>query len=81
MLVEKRRGILWTVVARLWKFVTPISKRIGILPSLGGGVVLMLLGFVVPGILAFSIPLAILGYVLGAACFVFGLLLFARGII
>ena len=81
MLVRARKGLFWSVVARLWKFVTPISNRIGILPSLGGGVVLMLLGFVIPGVLAFSIPLAILGYALGAACFVFGLLLFARGII
>ncbi len=81
MIERKRRGRFWALVARLWKFVTPISLRIGILPSLGGGVALMLLGCITPGIISGSILLAILGYILGAVIFVFGLLLFARGVI
>ena len=81
MLVRNRQGRFWEIVHRLWKFVTPFSLRIGILPSLGGGIALMLLGFITPGILSGSILIAILGYILGAVFFVFGLLLFARGVI
>lgn len=81
MIVRERKGRIWAGIHRLWKFVTPISLRIGILPSLGGGVALMLLGFVIPGVFAVSIPLAILGYIIGIPVFIFGLLLLARGII
>ncbi|NUM55705.1 MAG: hypothetical protein HUU46_18855 [Candidatus Hydrogenedentes bacterium] len=81
MIVRKRRGRLWELVHRLWKFVTPISANIGIVPSLVGGVALMLLGFVIPGLFSVSIPLAILGYFIGIPVFIFGLFLFARGII
>ena len=65
----------------LWQLVTPIANRIGILPSLGGGLTLMLIGFVVPGIFYGSIALALLGYLLGALLFVFGAALFVRGVI
>lgn len=81
MIVRARQGLFWTAIARMWKFITPISLRIGILPSLGGGVALMLVGFITPGIVSGSVPLAVLGYLLGAAIFLFGLLLFARGVI
>jgi hypothetical protein len=65
----------------MWKFVTEISLRIGIVPSLAGGLGIMLLGFITPGILYGSILLALLGYALGAVLIVFGLMLFVRGVI
>jgi len=77
----RRRGIVRWPIAMLWQLVTPIANRIGILPSLGGGLTLMLIGFVVPGIFYGSIALALLGYLLGALLFVFGAALFVRGVI
>jgi len=81
MLVRKRQGRFWALVHRLWNIVTPISLRIGILPSLGGGIALMLLGWIIPGIFSGHIVLAIVGLLLGVAIFVFGMFLFARGVI
>ncbi|MBM3288602.1 MAG: hypothetical protein FJY92_00480 [Candidatus Hydrogenedentes bacterium] len=78
---RKRRGLFRWPIAMLWRLVTPVSNRIGIVPSLGGGLVLMLVGFILPAIVHGSIALSLLGYLLGAFVFVFGVALFIRGVI
>lgn len=77
----RRRGIIRWPVSMLWRLVTPMSNRIGILPSLGGGLALMLIGFIVPGLFYGSVAVALLGYLLGALVFVFGVALFVRGVV
>jgi len=62
---------LWPVIV-LWKLVTRISNRIGIIGSLTLGIALMLLGYVLIS--------TIIGIVLGLPLLVVGLFFFARGL-
>jgi hypothetical protein len=69
----KPRHPLWFwPVTLLWKLVTRVSNRIGIIGSLALGAALMFLGFMLISTLV--------GILLGVPVFVVGAFLFARGL-
>jgi hypothetical protein len=69
----RKRGLFWWPIALLWRLVTAISNRIGIVASLVTGLVLMFVGFLLTGTLV--------GAVIGIPLIIVGLFLLARGII
>ena len=81
MIVRQRRGLVWRIIARIWAVVTSVSDKIGILASVFGGLIILLIGFMMPGILAGSILSVLIGYIIGAAMILIGLMLFVRGIV
>ena len=68
----KRSVLRWPIKA-LWKLVTVISNRIGILASLAIGLIAVFFGFVLTG--------TIVGAIIGIPLAIFGVFLFIRGII
>ena len=69
----RKRGLFWWPVVMLWRLVTVLSNRIGILGSLAGGIMAMLVGVFLTGTL--------IGALIGIPAFLFGLFLFVRGVI
>ena len=69
----RKRGLFWWPSALLWRLVTAISNRIGIVASLVTGIVFMFVGFFLTGTL--------IGAIIGIPMFIVGLFLLVRGII
>ncbi|MDZ4861110.1 MAG: hypothetical protein SGI88_19230 [Candidatus Hydrogenedentes bacterium] len=71
--VRRKRSVFRWPFVLLWRGVSLISNRMGIIASLALGAAMMLVGFVLTGTL--------IGAVIGIPLFFLGLVLFIRGVI